>query len=160
MSKKFKDSSLEEYLNLLSERIPAPGGGSAAALVGSCGASLVCMVAQYSIGRGKPDRIEKRLKDVYAKAERIRRRMLDLVDLDADAYMAVVRARKGTVKDQQKADKLACAVPKELAGLCKESIELLNDLVEHGNPNLVSDVEAALDMLFAAYNSAMRFAHQ
>lgn len=160
MSKKFKDSSLKEYLNLLSERIPAPGGGSAAALVASCGASLICMAAQYSLGRGKPDRIEKRLKAIYAKAEKIRGRMLELVDLDAEAYMAVVRSRKGTVKEQEKANKLACAVPQELAKLCKESVELLNDLVEHGNPNLVSDVEAALDMLFAAYNSAMRFAHQ
>jgi formiminotetrahydrofolate cyclodeaminase len=160
MSKKFKDSALREYLNLLAERIPAPGGGSAAALVAACGASLICMVAQYSIGRGKPARIEKRLQGVCQKAEKIRERMLELVDLDAEAYMAVVRARKGTVKDQEKANKLAAAVPAELGKLCRESVDLLNDLVEHGNPNLVSDVEAALDMLFAAYNSAMRFAHQ
>lgn len=159
MSKKYRDSSLKEYSNLLAERIPAPGGGSAAALVGACGASLISMVAQYSIGRGKPDRVEKRLKKIYETSEKIRARMLELVDLDAEAYMAVVRARKGTVTEQNKANKLAASVPKELAQLCKSSVEMLNDLVEHGNPNLVSDVEAALDMLFAAYNSSMRFAN-
>mgnify|MGYP001566006464 CR=1 FL=1 len=156
---KYKDSSLSEYSNLLSERIPAPGGGSAAALVGACGASLIGMVAKYSLGRGKSAPIEKRLKAIDQKAEKIRTRMLELVDLDAEAYMAVVRARKGSAKDQQRAAKQVRAVPEELAKLCKDAVDLLDDLAEHGNPHLVSDVEAALDMVFAAYNSAMRFSH-
>ena len=86
--------------------------------------------------------------------------MIELIDLDAEVYMLVVRSRKGSVKEQEKANKQARAIPQELCKLCKESVDLLQDLVEHGNPNLISDVEAALDMVFAAYNSAMRFAHQ
>ena len=43
--KRYKIHTLQEYLEVLSQRTPVPGGGSAAALVGSLGAALISMVA-------------------------------------------------------------------------------------------------------------------
>ncbi|MCK4518778.1 MAG: cyclodeaminase/cyclohydrolase family protein, partial [Candidatus Omnitrophica bacterium] len=40
--------SIETYLKDLSAKKPAPGGGSAAGLTAAMGASLACMVLQFS----------------------------------------------------------------------------------------------------------------
>ena len=81
--------------------------------------------------------------------------MLDIVDEDARAYLAVVRARKGTAADKRKALRAAGAVPRELAVLCARAVGLTPYLVKHGNRYLLSDIEVAVEMLAAAHAAAM-----
>ncbi len=152
----FKKQSLEKYLNQLASKEPAPGGGSAAALCGALGASLISMVAHYSIGRKKDRNIEGKIKKNLIKSEKIRKRLLELVDLDAKAYLAVVKARKqGNAAKKKAALKRASQVPLEVCGLCQDATQLLPFLVEHGNPYLLSDVKVSGEMLLAAFNSAL-----
>lgn len=47
---KYKTQSLEKYLNDLSAKLSAPGGGSAAALNAALGASLISMVINFTLG--------------------------------------------------------------------------------------------------------------
>ena len=49
----YNDSSLKQYLNDLAAKLPAPGGGSAAALTAALGASLISMVLNFTIGKTK-----------------------------------------------------------------------------------------------------------
>ena len=49
----YNERSLSDYLNDLAARRPAPGGGSAAALSAAIGASLMSMVANYTVGNPK-----------------------------------------------------------------------------------------------------------
>ena len=93
--------------------------------------------------------------DIFEKTEVLRKRFLDLVDLDARAYMKVVKARSGTAQQKRLAKKQAAAVPEEVARLCQKAIELTPALVKDGNPHLLSDVEVAIELLFAAYKSAI-----
>ena len=153
--KKFKDHTLQEYLDRLSAREPVPGGGSAAALSSALGAGLICMVTRYSLGKGKPAAIESKLTKTLAKAEDIRARLLELVDEDAEVYLGVVAARKLDAKVQKAAAKKSAQVPKAICRLSYDAVELTPFVVEHGNPHLISDIEAALEFLLAGYHSGL-----
>ena len=150
-----KNQTLSKYLDQLSSKDPVPGGGSAAALVGALGASLICMAARYSQGRNQSKVIEAKISDHLRKAEKIRKRLTELVDLDAKAYLAVVKTRKGDLAKRKKALKKAQAVPLEVCRLCYAGIQLTPFLTKKGNPYLLSDVECAAAMLLAAARSAL-----
>jgi formiminotetrahydrofolate cyclodeaminase len=153
--KKLRNNTLVEYSNALAKKAPTPGGGSAAALAGSLGAALICMVAEYSVGKNKSKRVEKRLANVLKKGKEIRKRLLECVDLDAQGYEKIVKARKGTEAQRKKAEKEARKIPLEVCKLCYKAVDLTPILVEDGNVYLISDVQAALEILQAAYNSAL-----
>ena len=153
--KKYKDSTVKEYLNALSAKIPVPGGGSAAGLVGSLGASLLSMVANYSLNRNQPQETEKKIKNIFSQSEKIKKRLLALVDLDAQAYMKVVKARQSSPKIKQAALSGAREVPQEVCSLCYQAIELTPFIVKHGNKRLLSDIQVAVELLLASFNAAM-----
>jgi methenyltetrahydrofolate cyclohydrolase len=158
--KKFKNHTLEQYLNILAAREPVPGGGSAAALAAALGAGLISMVTQYSLGKGSSPNVERRLEKILCASEQLRAKFLELVDLDAQAYLEVVRTRKGLEREKQTALRKAAAVPREIGKLCSQAIDLTPYLVLKGNKYLLSDVEVALELFFAAYKSAMTMSQQ
>lgn len=152
--KKLAHYTVTEYCESLSKKLPTPGGGSAAALAGALGASLISMVINYSLGKKTPA-IDRELKKILKQSESLRKRLLVLVDLDAQAYLGVVAARKASEAQKKKAAKRASEVPLEIARRCFEAMELTPYLVLEGNKYLLSDVEVALDLLQAAFKSAM-----
>lgn len=151
---KYKTHTLQEYLQVLSERTPVPGGGSAAALVGSLGAGLISMVANYSLNRGQGPQVESKIKSILKKSKTIRKRLLDLVDLDAQAYLNVVKNRKSSPEKRKKALRQARAVPQEVCRLCTQALELTPFLVRKGNKYLLSDIQVAVEFLLAAFSAA------
>lgn len=153
--KDFKDHSLKEYLNRLSAREPVPGGGSAAAVSSALGASLIAMVIQYSIGKGKSKSVENKLAQMLKKVTSIRDELLYLVDQDARAYLQVVASRKLDTKTKRKAKKEAARVPLRICRLSYQIVDLTPYVVQEGNPHLLSDVEVALELLLAGYHSAL-----
>lgn len=153
--KKFKDHTIAAYLEVLAKREPVPGGGSAAALAGALGAGLLGMVTEYSIGKGKSRAVETRLIKILADTKKTRSRFLELVDLDAEAYLGVVAARNKTAPEKKRADKAAKGVVREVCQLCYKTIDLAVYLAKNGNRYLLGDVEVAGELLAAAYNGAM-----
>lgn len=150
----FQSASLTQYLDQLAAHTAVPGGGSAAALTGASGAALISMVAAYSLNKGRSKMVEQRIRNLRSKAERIRRKLTALVDLDAEAYLAVVSTRKAGGPAHKRALKKAQAVPQEICKLSREAVDLLPYLAENGNPYLLSDVEVAAELLSAAFQSA------
>ena len=150
----YRNYSLTDYCAALSGRNPVPGGGSAAAYAAALGASLLLMVANYSISDKTPPDLVEETKRLLAKTQKLRDRLLELVDLDAQAYLKVVESKKGTVQSKENALKGAREVPREVCQLCYEAIELTPFLVEKGNKFLLSDIEVAVELLEAAFNSA------
>lgn len=136
----YKTESLEKYLKDLSEKIPAPGGGSAAALNAALGASLISMVVNFTLGKPKFAQHEEKLKEIHRRSEKLRHEFLDLVDKDVEAYNS---------KDLRQ----ALNIPFMLCRLCYEAIKLCPVLIKIGNPNLISDVAVAAVMIESAFTA-------
>lgn len=137
----YKDETLKKYLDDLSGRLPAPGGGSAAALNAAMGAALISMVINFTLGKPKYARYEGELKVMLEKSEKLRGEFLNLVDLDVVAY------KTKNIRD-------ALKVPFMVSRLCFEGIKLCPPLIKKGNINLISDVAVAAGFLESAFASA------
>src|SRR3990167_6578093 len=127
--KKYKDHTLQEYLDVLSKKTPVPGGGSAAALTAATGAALVSMVANYSKGKGKSKHVDAKIRSILKESEKIRKRLLVLVDLDAQVYLAVVNSRGASPAVKKRALQKAAKVPGEVCRWCYQTIQLTPYLV-------------------------------
>jgi len=149
------NKTLRKYSDDLASVKPAPGGGSAAALTAALGVSCLCMAANFSIGKEKYKLYEKDLRNVLSKLERIRTRLLELVDLDILAYTKVVQALKKTDKEKALAYRFAGKIPQEVCVLSYNVLLLAIVLAEKGNMNLISDVEVGVELLEAAFKSAL-----
>ncbi len=152
--KPFKNYTLAEYTRVLSLKVPAPGGGSAAALTAALGAALLSMVANYSLGKTSSRTNEQKIKASLKTSEQLRKRFLQLVDLDARAYLNVVKTRKVAPAKRIAARRKAAEVPLEICKLCYKAVQLSPALVRYGNKHLISDVKVALELLLAAFNAA------
>ncbi len=138
----YKHSSIKKYLDDLAAKLPAPGGGSAAALAAALGASLISMVVSFTLGKPKYAPYEKELKKILQESEELRSEFLNLLDLDVTVY-------------KSKNTRDALDVPFMLSRLCFEGIKLCPPLVKKGNINLISDVAVAAVLLESAFYSAV-----
>jgi len=153
------DLSARELLDRFASSDPTPGGGSAAALSGACGAALVAMVASMAKTRtGLPEERE-RLETALRWAREAGSRLRTLVDEDTEAYDSVVAAyrlpkatdgekaaRKGAIAD---ALGRATDVPLRTAEACLVVLKAAQEAAAHGNPNAVSDSRTAAMMAWA-----------
>ncbi|MBF0478552.1 MAG: cyclodeaminase/cyclohydrolase family protein [Candidatus Omnitrophica bacterium] len=152
--KKFNHFTLSEYLDVLGERKPAPGGGSASALAGALGAGLIEMAANYSLGKSSSKSVEKKISLIVRKIKAVKLGLLALVDKDAEAYELVVKARQGTAAEKRVADRQSKAIPKLIMKLCCDGTILAAKLVPVGNKNLFQDVEIGVELLSAGFHGA------
>src|SRR3989338_5241017 len=82
----YQEESLKKYIEDLAAKLPAPGGGSAAAFTAAMGASLVSMLINFTIGKTKYAGFQEELKTILGKSEKLREEFLRLADLDVVAY--------------------------------------------------------------------------
>ncbi len=137
----YKNTTLKKYLDDLAARLPAPGGGSAAALSAALAAALISMVVNFTLGKPKYAAYEDVLRGILDKSEKLRFEFLRLVDLDVIAY-------------QSKDSRNALNTPFMVARLCAEGIKLCPPLLKKGNPNLISDVAVAAILFESGFASA------
>ena len=138
----YYNKSLKKYLDDLAARLPAPGGGSAAALVACSATALISMVINFTIGKPKYAMYKTDLRKMLSKSEGMRKQLLNLVDLDVLAFKS---------KDIKK----AISVPRQICKLCFEAMQLCYPLIKKGNINLISDVGVAAVLLEAGFSSAL-----
>ena len=139
------DSSLREFLDTLAGEGPAPGGGSAAALVVAMAAGLVAMVARASESHWDE------AGGVVGQAQTFRARVAPLAQADADAYaeaLAALRKRdelEERYRDQQLRAALdrSAEIPLQIAEAGCDLASLAALLVERGNPEVRADAAAA-----------------
>lgn len=145
--------SLKTYLDELAAKKPAPGGGSAAALAGALGCALLSMVCNYTIGKEKYKDVEKEIRKILNQSERLRKRLLSLVDLDAEAYAQVLKSHKGSPAIYQKNLIRATKVPLEVCSLSAAAYKLCPYLRKKANKYLASDVYVARELLKSCFKS-------
>lgn len=132
---------IKKYLNDLAAKLPAPGGGSAAAMDAALGVCLISMVVNFTLGKPKYLKYESILKNILVKSEKLRDEFSNLIDLDVIAY------KSKNIRD-------ALNVPFMVCRLCAEGIKLCPPLITKGNLNLISDVAVAAILLESAYTAA------
>lgn len=157
---KYSDKKISEFLESLSSRSPVPGGGSAAALVGAVGASLLGMVAHFTLGKKGYEKQTAEMKKMLLTSYRIRDALSRLIDEDVESYLEVSRAQRAAkllTKEESRARVLAKALRKALASsltICKLShhgLLLSKKVIQTGNQNLKSDAKTACRFLFASF---------
>ena len=88
------DLDIKKYMENLASNLPAPGGGSASALAGAQGISLVMMVAELTVGKEKYKEWEPYCQKAINDGTVIQANFLKVIDDDTDAYNKVGAAFK------------------------------------------------------------------
>ena len=158
------DRTVTSLLDAFSSADPTPGGGSAAALVGATGASLLAMVAGMPKSRTNAAEERTALNDALRQLLAHRWFLIKLIDRDALAYDLVIEAfrlPKGTDEEKaarraavQQATLIATEVPLETIRACVEAMRAGRATAAHGNPNAASDVKVGYRLLMAAAEGA------
>lgn len=160
-----RDESLCALLEQLSAATPTPGGGSAAALVGSIAASLVAMVAGLTLGKRAYQPVELEMRRALSEATKLRDELLELADRDREAFNAVMAAYK--LPKETEADRAArehaiqvalrgaTEVPYQTALHCFRLLELAEIVVTKGNKSALSDGGAAAVLAEGALQAAL-----
>lgn len=158
------DQSGVNFLKALADGTPTPGGGSAAAYAAAMAAALVAMVARLTVGKKKYAAVEGEMHAILEQAEALRVELTRAVEEDAAAYeavMAAFRLPKTTPEEEtsraqeiESATQRAAQVPILVAERCVKLLELISQVVAHGNQNAISDAGTAGALAAAALSGA------
>ncbi len=146
--------SVKDFIRKLALDTPTPGGGSAAALTGSMSAAIIEMVLQVSLKKkDDPDEVEQ-CKEVAKKCSRLSKKLILLVDEDANAFDKVMAAYKMPKKNEEEKElrrkeiqlglKVASLVPLEVMRNVKEVFDYFDFVINNTVDSVISDVGVAL----------------
>lgn len=155
---------LDALLEAFSSSDPTPGGGSAAALAGAVGASLLAMVAGLPKTRHGLAEDRAALDAARSALLSLRDTLAELVDRDTEAYDRVVsafRLPRSTDEDKatrtaavQTAFKGATEVPLAVMRACAAAMTHADTVAARGNPSASSDVLVGIELTAAGVRSA------
>lgn len=147
---KLVDMNLKAFMDETASDSPAPGGGSVSAYIGALGIALGTMVANLSSHKRGWDDRWKEFSDWAEKGKTIQNSLLQMVDEDTKAFNRIMEAfslPKKSEEDKiqrenavQEATKNASLVPLKVMETALSGFELINEMVEIGNQNSISDV--------------------
>ena len=161
---KLAEHTVNDFVNVLASDAPAPGGGSAAALIGAVGASLAAMVAGLTLGKEKYREFAAQTEVLQADGLRLQKRFLELIDQDTEAFNEVSAAYK--LPKETEAEKEARRAAIELAlqnatrtpfammETAAECLQLVAGAVGKTNASAASDLGVAAYSLRAALHGA------
>jgi len=160
----YGEMALADLMDAFASTDPVPGGGSAAALAGAVGTSLLLMVA--GIPRTKTGAPEETadLAEAAARLHPLRDQLLELVDRDSDAYkqvMAALRLPKATDAERtarnqaiDSATRAATETPLDTMRACQQALRGAVVVATNGNRRTTSDVGVGVELLLAALRGA------
>ena len=160
----FAETALADLIDAFSSTDAVPGGGSAAALAGAVGVSLLIMVAGVPKTRtGVPEETAD-LAEASSRLHPLRDALVELVDRDSDAYRQVLSAfRLPKVSEAEKvarteaietATRAAIDAPLDTMRLCQQALRGAVIVATNGSRKTTSDVGVAVELLMAALRGA------
>ena len=160
MPDSYLDQPVRTFIDSLAAGTPAPAGGSAAALVVAQSAALGAMTARLSARQLTAERV----KQLIFQGENIARAAAALIDLDAQAYLRVLKATQaaraavpgtpGTEPAVAAALSDAADVPMRMVELAVQSARLGRELAADGNQTLRGDAITACLLAHAGARAA------
>ena len=161
---KLTDLPVRELLESFAAPAATPGGGSASALAGAVGVSLLLMVATMPKTRTGTDADRAALDGVLRPLRHSRDHLAELVDRDTEAYDVVMHAYRlpKTTDEEKEARKAAVQaalhgateVPLDVMRACHAAAREGLAVARCGNPSASSDVRVAYELLGAALAGA------
>ena len=152
-----RDLSLNEFSEKLFSKEAVPGGGGASALVGALAVSLGAMAANLTIGKEKYAKYSAELNANLKKAEKLRLRLLELIEEDAAGFGEINRAYKVKPRDEELIEKAlvsAATPPLRMMEAIKEVVDILIIFSDKTSVLVVSDVGVGAKFAEAALKSA------
>jgi formiminotetrahydrofolate cyclodeaminase len=153
-----------ELLDAFASNQPVPGGGSASALAGAVGASLLIMVATLPKTRSGTEEERTQLNAAAERLRPLRDELASLIDRDSDAYTSVIDAfrlpRSNEVeKDARRtsidaAMRAATEAPLATLRVCEQVMRDAKTIAAGGAPSASSDVAVAIELLKTAARGA------
>jgi glutamate formiminotransferase/formiminotetrahydrofolate cyclodeaminase len=154
------------FVELLGSRAPAPGGGSASALMAAMGAALGAMVGWMTYGKRKFEDRDAAVRAALPPLHRAMTELIPMIDEDTAAfndYMAALglpretealaAAREAAMQDGLRK---AVAVPLKAMRIADGCWDPLLEMAKHGNPASRSDLEVGAKALEAGIWGAGR----
>lgn len=152
-----RDLTLNEFSEKLFSKEPVPGGGGASALVGALAVSLGAMAANLTLGKEKYAEYTDELNANLKKAEKLRLRLLELIEEDAVGFGEINKAYKVKPRDEELIEKAlvsAATPPLKMMEAIKEVIDILIIFSDKTSVLVVSDVGVGAKFAEAALKSA------
>jgi formiminotetrahydrofolate cyclodeaminase len=160
----FGEMALADLIDAFSSTDAVPGGGSAAALAGAVGVSLLLMVAGLPKTRtGAPEETAD-LAEASSRLHPLRDALVELVDRDSDAYREVLtalrlpkasEAEKAARKEAiDRATRAAIDAPLDTMRVCQQALRGAVVVATNGSRKTTSDVGVAVELLVAALRGA------
>ncbi len=146
---KLVDMTVTGFADETASESPAPGGGSVSAYVAALGVSLGTMVANLSSHKRGWDERWEEFSKVAEKGQAIKEELLYLVDEDTRSFNRIMDAfglpkkteeeKKARKQAIEEATKYAIQIPFRVMKKAYESMEVMEEMVEKGNPASVTD---------------------
>ena len=155
------DERMERFLTELASKAPIPGGGGAAALMGSLAAALGSMVGNLTTGKKKYEQYQQDIERILSVLQDSLWEIYEYIEKDAQAFEPLAKAYK-IPRDQPGREELmeevtlqAAKVPLDLTKKLYGIIPLLEELEIKGSRLAISDVAVAASCLTSALESGV-----
>jgi len=156
--------TLAELLDAFASSQPVPGGGSAAALAGAVGASLLIMVSGLPKTRHGTDEERSALTAAADRLRPLRDELASLIDRDSEAYTSVINAyrlprstdaeqaaRRNAIDEAMRA---ATEAPLATIRACERAMREAEVIASSGAASASSDVAVGIELLKTAARGA------
>ncbi len=160
MTEHLTDLSCDAFTRALAAKVPAPGGGGAAALAGALAVALCSMAGNFTAGKPRFAAVESDVQRILAEGEGLRARLVALVEADAHAFEPLAQAYRIPADDPSRTVRIedalrgACSVPIEIMRACARSLDLLEEMGEKGSRMMRSDVGCGAALAAGALRAA------
>ena len=139
------EKKIVDYINDVDSTLPAPGGGSVAALAGALGVALSKMAAHLSFEKKKfkeaPKTRQNKFILAFKELEYYKDLLIKGVDDDAISYQAVIDAFKSKDENQIQGALLASAMTAyEMQEASIKALYYVDKLIDLSNKYLYSDL--------------------
>ena len=156
---------LNNFMERLASKEPAPGGGAASALVAMVGSALSSMVSALTEGKKGYEHGQERVKTIELKMLEIRKNLERLMQEDEQAFNKISstwKLPKSTDEEKvarkkalQTALRDAIEPPWRIANLASDVMDNALDLLSIGNKNAITDSACSLIFAFSAAEGAL-----
>ena len=156
---------LNNFMERLASKEPAPGGGAASALVAMVGSALSSMVSALTEGKKGYEHVQERVKAIELKMLEIRKNLERLMQEDEQAFNKISSTWKlPKITDEEKVARKkalqtalrdAIEPPWRIANLASDVMDNALDLLSIGNKNAITDSACSLIFAFSAAEGAL-----